>query len=190
FWNSGAVVPVGDLGHLGMDDIHRIVARIGEEARSGPARRYMERVEASPSVRAYLGRALAPYWSDRFRIVSDPPDKRAGAPGDGWLVARIDAGLRAATRAALLVSPYFVPGVHAGHAHIRGPLLERGVPRLDAPQDAAAPQTGGRPRAGRAGSSGASLDTKAFVVDGRRGFIGSYDPDPPSARLNTEMGVF
>ena len=221
FWNSGAVVPVGDLGHLGMDDIHRIVARIGEEARSGPARRYMERVEASPSVRAYLGRALAPYWSDRFRIVSDPPDKRAGAPGDGWLVARIDAELRAATRAALLVSPYFVPGedttrmlvglarggvhvgvvtnslaandvaaVHGGYAQYRGPLLDGGVHLYELRPEAAAPETGGRPRAGRAGSSGASLHTKAFVVDGRRGFIGSYNLDPRSAWLNTEMGVF
>ena len=39
------------------------------------------------------------------------------------------------------------------------------------------------------GSSGASLHTKAFVVDGRRGFVGSFNFDPRSAHLNTEMGV-
>src|SRR5690606_21100378 len=48
----------------------------------------------------------------------------------------------------------------------------------------------GRPRAGRIGSSGTSLHTKAFLVDGARGFIGSYNLDPRSAWLNTEMGVF
>ena len=39
------------------------------------------------------------------------------------------------------------------------------------------------------GSSGASLHTKAFVVDDARGFIGSFNLDPRSADLNTEMGV-
>jgi putative cardiolipin synthase len=39
------------------------------------------------------------------------------------------------------------------------------------------------------GSSGASLHTKAFTVDGRAGFIGSFNFDPRSASLNTEMGV-
>ena len=43
--------------------------------------------------------------------------------------------------------------------------------------------------AGPFGSSGASLHTKAFVVDGRRGFIGSFNLDPRSINLNTEMGL-
>ncbi|MNM88263.1 cardiolipin synthetase [compost metagenome] len=44
-------------------------------------------------------------------------------------------------------------------------------------------------RASTFGSSGASLHTKAFVVDDRRGFVGSFNLDPRSAYLNTEMGV-
>ena len=39
------------------------------------------------------------------------------------------------------------------------------------------------------GSSGTGLHTKAFVADERIGFIGSYNFDPRSASLNTEMGV-
>ncbi len=31
--------------------------------------------------------------------------------------------------------------------------------------------------------------TKAFLVDDRRGFVGSFNLDPRSAYLNTEMGV-
>src|SRR3546814_14943624 len=38
-------------------------------------------------------------------------------------------------------------------------------------------------------SSDLSLHTKAFVIDGERGFIGSFNLDPRSAYLNTEMGV-
>lgn len=39
------------------------------------------------------------------------------------------------------------------------------------------------------GSSGASLHTKAFTVDSKSGFIGSFNFDPRSISLNTEMGV-
>ena len=39
------------------------------------------------------------------------------------------------------------------------------------------------------GSSAASLHAKTFAVDRRRIFVGSFNLDPRSARLNTEMGV-
>jgi putative cardiolipin synthase len=39
------------------------------------------------------------------------------------------------------------------------------------------------------GSSGASLHTKALVVDGRTLFVGSYNVDPRSTWLNCEQGV-
>src|SRR5690606_6455212 len=39
------------------------------------------------------------------------------------------------------------------------------------------------------GSSAASLHTKAFTVDEHTGFVGSFNFDPRSASLNTEMGV-
>jgi putative cardiolipin synthase len=39
------------------------------------------------------------------------------------------------------------------------------------------------------GSSGASLHTKAFTVDDYTGFIGSFNFDPRSVSLNTDMGV-
>ena len=44
-------------------------------------------------------------------------------------------------------------------------------------------------RIGILGRSKASLHTKALVVDGQRGFVGSFNLDPRSVQLNTEMGV-
>jgi putative cardiolipin synthase len=38
------------------------------------------------------------------------------------------------------------------------------------------------------GSSSSSLHAKTFSVDGARVFIGSFNFDPRSARLNTEIG--
>ena len=40
------------------------------------------------------------------------------------------------------------------------------------------------------GSSDASLHTKAALFDRRHGFVGSFNMDPRSARVNSEMGVF
>lgn len=76
-----------------------------------------------------------------------------------------------------------VPMVHAGYMGWRAPLLRQGVALYEL-------------RPGRAGterellgSSGASLHTKAFVVDSRIGFVGSFNFDPRSITLNTEMGI-
>jgi putative cardiolipin synthase len=38
------------------------------------------------------------------------------------------------------------------------------------------------------GSSGSSLHAKTFTVDEARVFVGSFNFDPRSARLNTELG--
>ncbi len=41
---------------------------------------------------------------------------------------------------------------------------------------------------GLTGSSASSLHAKTFAVDGRRAYVGSFNLDPRSAELNTEMG--
>ena len=52
-----------------------------------------------------------------------------------------------------------------------------------------APSVKRRFRVEAAGSSGAGLHAKTFAFDRRIGFVGSYNLDPRSSRLNTEMGV-
>ena len=44
-------------------------------------------------------------------------------------------------------------------------------------------------RFGPFGSSGSSLHAKTFAVDGARVFVGSFNFDPRSTTLNTEMGL-
>lgn len=122
------------------------------------------------------------------------------------------------TQHALIVSPYFVPGatgmayleywrsrgvqvdvltnayaasdvpiVHAGYANYRIPLLEAGV-NLYELKPMAEP-IGGRLRDLHHGSSRASLHAKTFVLDDAQVFIGSFNLDPRSMLLNTEMGL-
>lgn len=118
----------------------------------------------------------------------------------------------------VIVSPYFVPGprgaallegyarrgirvrvltnalestdvaaVHSGYARYRKRLLQAGVEihELRRLADSAAREAGG---GALAGSSGASLHAKTFAIDAGAIFIGSFNFDPRSARLNTEMG--
>ncbi len=133
----------------------------------------------------------------------------------GGIHGEIADGLREAKREALLISPYFVPGraglallqelrargvhvavvtnslaatdvvaVHGGYMKYRQPLLEAGVELFELKPGPVGED------ASLLGSRGAALHTKAFVVDGMRCFVGSFNLDPRSAALNTEMGAF
>jgi putative cardiolipin synthase len=91
-----------------------------------------------------------------------------------------------------------VSAVHAGYAKYRKALLEGGVRVYELkPGDAVPPPEKGKgggtgdgpPGSGSRGSSASSLHAKTFAVDRERVFVGSFNLDPRSMRLNTEMGV-
>ena len=121
-------------------------------------------------------------------------------------------------RELFLVSPYFVPGkqgvellagvhqrgarvvvitnslastdgvpVHSKYQLYRKSLIEAGVELYEIKPTAGA-QLKRRFRE-PAGSSIGGLHAKTFAFDRRIGFIGSYNLDPRSSKLNTEMGV-
>jgi putative cardiolipin synthase len=84
-----------------------------------------------------------------------------------------------------------VPPVYASYARYREELLRNGV-RLFELKRAAGPMPGAEAAsaAPEVESRGAhALHAKTFAVDRRRIFVGSFNLDPRSARLNTEMGV-
>ncbi|HSB21753.1 MAG TPA: phospholipase D family protein [Burkholderiaceae bacterium] len=81
--------------------------------------------------------------------------------------------------------------VYAGYSKYREPLLHGGNLRLfelkrTAPEES---ETADKQRRGIGSSSDAGLHAKTFAVDRQRIFVGSFNLDPRSARLNTEMGV-
>ncbi|WP_424814737.1 phospholipase D family protein [Roseococcus sp. YIM B11640] len=150
--------------------------------------------------------------NDAIRIIADPPDKARGQAESaiGPVVAKL---LASAQREALLISPYFVPGeagtrsliglvergvrvsvitnslaatdvvaVHGGYARYRQRLLEAGVEIFEL-------RSIGETKSGVFGSRGASLHTKAVLVDDGPSMIGSFNLDPRSIDLNTEMAV-
>jgi putative cardiolipin synthase len=78
-----------------------------------------------------------------------------------------------------------VSAVHAGYAPYRKDLLECGVELYEVRPDRRAPGT----RRGGVGMSRSSLHVKGFLLDRRQLFVGSFNWDPRSVGINTEMGV-
>jgi putative cardiolipin synthase len=83
-----------------------------------------------------------------------------------------------------------VVAVHAGYARWRKALLEAGVSLYEYKPLAPTPGSGsaGGSGAGSLGSSSSSLHAKTFSVDHARVVIGSFNFDPRSLQLNTELG--
>jgi putative cardiolipin synthase len=76
-----------------------------------------------------------------------------------------------------------VPTVHAGYTKYRRALLRGGVELYEYQR------FGNRPRRHYRASSSNALHAKTIVVDRKLAWIGSFNLDPRSTRLNTEMAV-
>ena len=97
---------------------------------------------------------------------------------------------RSGLRIRILTNSYAatdVPIVHSAYAKYRSQLLRSGIELYELKSEHAVPDDEQGPGIG--GSSRASLHSKTLAVDGERIFIGSFNFDPRSAFLNTEMGV-
>jgi len=158
-------------------------------------------------------------WAPAHVVYDPPGKIRGEkVPGQiaGRLATSLLHAIGKAERELLVVSPYFVPlgvgvellgatrargvrsivltnslassdvvAVHSGYAPFRIPLLRRGVELFESRSDA---RMAGPIRAGAARSR-SSLHAKIFVVDRRRLFVGSFNWDPRSVAINTEMGI-
>ena len=75
--------------------------------------------------------------------------------------------------------------VHSGYAPTRSHLLRSGVEMYELRPDI---RVKGAERVGF-DSPRATLHTKAWIIDRERLFLGSFNFDPRSAHINTEMGI-
>lgn len=166
----------------------------------------------------YLQPGKRPFEWAPYELVVDSPDKgvKAKAEEAASITTPLIDSIRAAERELIIVSPYFVPlksgveglvgleergievtvitnslaannqfTVHGGYAPSRKPLLEAGVEIYEVRPDA---DVAGTEFIDASGAK-STLHTKAFIVDDKEVFIGSFNFDPRSANLNTELGV-
>lgn len=214
YWASDSAYPAGRVVRPGGTPAELTPAAGAD--RAAVTALYLDALARQPFVREMLEHRLPFEWAS-VRMVSDDPSKGLGkARDDDFLWARLKRIVAMPTRELELVSPYFVPGadgaahfadmarrgakitvltnsleatdvpaVHAGYAKRRRQLLEAGVELYEMKR------TGGAaPRTFQAGgsSSASSLHAKTFSADRSVVFVGSFNFDPRSARLNTELG--
>ena len=212
FWNSPVAIPIDALSR---PLARNLPIQLKASRRRPPdAEPYLQRLSGIAAGDG-IGRIAGDlHWAEEVEVVSDPPEKALAVGQRSWLVPRIYRAIREAREELRLVSPYFIPGkkgvhalgrltaggtsvrvltnslaatdvvaVHGAYSAYRKPLLREGVELFELRPNIT------RERPSLFGSKGASLHTKAFTIDGRTGFVGSFNFDPRSASLNTEMGV-
>ncbi|MAZ89712.1 MAG: hypothetical protein CL693_18920, partial [Cellvibrionaceae bacterium] len=161
----------------------------------------------------YWGKAHAVYDPPSKATPSHTVSSSSALP-DNYMLPQLISVFDQAQRSLVLVSPYFVPGeagvelltqyrqrgidvtvvtnslaatdvvaVHGGYQKYRAPLLESGVELYEVRVDAKAKPSSWK------GSSRVSLHAKTFYVDDTTLFVGSFNFDPRSAALNTELGI-
>lgn len=213
FWNSTAAITLQALKQARPGALERLHAHMEEADRSARNHPYVRRLYATHGIAEFVRGDPPLYWPQQLAVLSDPASKGQGGGEARWLVHPLAAAMTQARGSLHLVSPYFVPGtpglaflrrlrargvavevltnslaatdvlaVHSGYAPYRKRLLDAGVTLYEQ-------KPRGVQDSSLFGSSGASLHTKAFVVDDDAGFIGSFNIDPRSISLNTEMGL-
>jgi putative cardiolipin synthase len=218
YWSSRSSYPLRQvLGDAASVDPGAVPRRASLAERDPHARAYLDAVRQSGFLRSLLAGEISFEWT-RVRLFSDDPAKGLGRGArEDLLSERLRRVLGGAEQEVELVTPYFVPTkagvralsdlvargvevgvltnsleatdvipVHAGYARHRVALLEAGVRLYELKREA-----GADPRDVHrlAGSSASSLHAKVFSVDRQRLFVGSFNFDPRSANLNTEMGL-
>jgi putative cardiolipin synthase len=219
YWNSGLAIPADRLVETVDNPDAEIEAQrnryaaLEEEIRDsryGKAVRHViiERLTENPQ---------ALFWA-RYAVVWDPPQKAlAGVSRADTISGALSRAIERAEKNLFVISAYFVPmkagvaffgelrdrgvsvqiltnslaatdvvAVHAGYAPYRKALLEIGVELFEMRPDY---RFDGPARRSEPASSRTSLHGKAFTIDDQQVFIGSFNWDPRSLDINTEMGI-
>ncbi len=214
YWNHVAAVPVEGFAKMPKDteaELAHIRDTIKSSRREVLKTHYAEVLKSSILTAVEQDESLF-IW-DKYHLVYDSPDKvdKEKAKKAHNIIKSLAKSVGSAEQSLVIISPYFVPlkptieglieiknkgvnvtiitnsleannhsVVHSGYAPSRKPLLEAGINiyEVKAKYDIDGKET-----------EGVTLHTKAFIVDEKEVFIGSFNWDPRSAYINTELGV-
>ena len=207
------LLPPGDAGVLaGLATDRQDLMR--QEA----ANAYTQALRKSPFVQELMAARLPFEWAPTRMVSDDPAKGLGLAPQHTLVKELLREIVGEPSSRISLVSPYFVPSaeavdvfggwagqgirveiltnsleatdvaaVHAGYAKRRRDLLDAGVTLFELRRMAPGVRRD-RDALSLGSSSASSLHAKTFAVDHARVFVGSFNFDPRSVTLNTEMG--
>lgn len=217
YWHSGLAVDLTTLNHAAKDErfntwqaqASKVLATYRQEVQQHQPE--MKQLLDSTERKTYYADMSVMYDRPQ-KVISSFSDT------DGNITQEIAAVMKTAQKEIVISSPYFIPGkfglalfqglrdrgvdvviltnsfaandvaaVHAGYINYRKQLMDMGVRLYELkPLNAEAQLDRGFELLG---SKRASLHAKAFVVDKKTTFVGSFNLDPRSSVHNTEMGV-
>ena len=179
---------------------------------------YIRALHDSRFVRDLMARRLGLEWAQTHIISDDPAKGLGRAPPENLFPQQLSEIIGQPATDVELVAAYFVPTatgvnsfvglsqrgvkmkvltnslqasegpyVYSGYAKHRKALLKAGVSLYEM-RPLSPKQEEHRGGSGVFGSSGSSLHAKTFSVDRSRFFVGSFNFDPRSRKLNTELG--
>jgi len=217
YWNSPYAVPASAVvrdkdGDLSLDEARERLSALVESARQTE---YGEAL--THGIRGAVDSGTITLDWVPAKVFADPPQKAAGETEESEiLISEMAPFVRSAQNELVVSSAYFVPGprgtafltglaekgvnvriltnsldstdvepVHGHYARYREELLGAGVELWELRPDNERPD---RDWIGL-GHSLSGLHTKAFAIDRRYLFVGSFNWDPRSANINTEMGI-
>jgi len=206
FWNSGLALPIRTLWPGRSTRLRRFRVRLARYLKSPEIRQRLAPLTLPQAEEAAGALGLDRLrWGASLGFLGDPPQKALGTGPEGWMPQALLPLLRDTRHELRILTPYFVPGsdglrqlvqlarggarvevvtnglaladnplVHGAYRWYRARLLTEGV-RIH--------ETASRDGPRR------MLHSKAMLIDGTRGFVGSFNFDLRSAFLNTELGV-
>ena len=219
YWNHERASPIAAFAKMPDDPAAELVklrARLAESRQQVGTTMYAAAVK--DKVLEYIETDHGVFIWAPYVLAVDSPDKifKAKAESVASIKTPLRESLLAAKSEVIIISAYFVPRkagiealtklqesgvnvtiltnslastnqatVHGGYAPSRKPLLKAGVKIYEVRADANVSGS----EIVSAEDSKATLHTKAFIVDRREIFIGSFNFDPRSANINTELGV-
>ena len=219
YWNHERAAPIASFADMPEDPAAELVRQrnsLEQSDREIASSKYAEAVKSQ--IFEYVDSESDVFVWAPYTVAVDSPDKNIKKKAEAAenIQTRLNESLLTAENEMLIISPYFVPkksgiealiavqergiqvtivtnslaannqaSVHGGYAPSRKPLLRAGIKILEVRADASVPGS----ELVSAESAKATLHTKAFVVDHREAFIGSFNFDPRSANINTELGV-
>ncbi len=219
YWNHPAAIPVPGFAKMPKDpeslipELRERMAKKIAEIKNSP---YGEAVENQILVN--LAKDAGAFTWAPYQVIYDSPDKgvKAKAKDAARIITPLLESLHGAKSELMIISAYFVLRksgiehfaeirnrgvdvtiitnslasnnlkiIHGGYAPIRKPLLKQGNRIFEVRADAT---VAGSEYIAKE-STRTTLHMKVYVVDRRELFIGSFNFDPRSVNINTEVGV-
>ena len=180
---------------------------------------YKSAIEDSSIDTDLINKRIPFRWTDMQFLSDDVGKLTKSVPTDTNLVAQLRTLLGRPSKQLTIISSYFVPtkdgvdtlvqlaasgieikiltnsfdatdvtAVHSGYSQWRPKMLRAGIKIYELKSTASEELRENKLWRARSQSS-TSLHAKTFAIDDHQVFIGSYNVDPRSANINTEMGV-